>query len=284
MSEEQELRHPPGHFYSPIPDRAEVGRRREVLFERRRPELPGIDLNLERQEELLRAIRTVYDDLPFDEHPSSDASGCRYGFDNDQFSYADAICLYGLLRHLAPRRVVEVGSGHSSALMLDVRERFLHGQLELTFIEPYPERLRGLLREGDHAHVRILEQPVQDVPRAEFEALQDGDVLFIDSTHVSKTGSDVNHLYLEVLPLLARGVWVHVHDVHYPFEYPEEWVEQGYAWNEAYLLRAFLCFNSAYRIQLFPTYAQLFHEAWFRAEMPLCLRNPGGSLWMRRES
>ena len=284
MTEDHELRHPPGHFYSPSPDRAEVRRRRDKLFDRARTELPGIDLNLTRQEELLLAVRATYDELPFGDAPGAPPDGCRYGYANDQYSYADAICLHGLLRHIAPKRVIEVGSGHSSALMLDVRERFLDGALSLTFVEPYPERLRGLLRAGDHDHVRILEQPVQDVPLALFEELEEGDILFIDSTHVSKTGSDVNHLYLEILPLLRRGVWVHVHDVHYPFEYPEEWVEQGYAWNEAYLLRAFLAFNSAFRIQLFPTFAELFHEEWFRAEMPLCLRNPGGSLWMRREA
>ncbi len=227
----------------------------------------------------MQAVRDHYGELPFRDSPGD---GLRYGYANDQFSYADAIFLYGLMRHLRPRRIVEVGSGHSSTLMLDVNERFLDGAVDLTFIEPYPDRLRRLLSPADRERVTIVESPVQDVPPDLFSQLQDGDMLFIDSTHVSKTGSDVNHLLFEILPRLEVGVWVHFHDIHYPFEYPEEWVQQGYAWNEAYMLRAFLMFNASFRVQLFVTQAELFAEEWFHREMPLCLRNPGGSIWIRR--
>lgn len=273
------LRHPPGHFYSPIPDPEQVRARRETIFDRTKTTLPGIDLNLAGQERLVQVLHRYYGDLPFGDEPQN---GLRYGYVNEQFSYADAVCLYGLMRHIAPRRIIEVGSGHSSALMLDVNERHFAGAIELTFIEPFPKRLHRLIRPADLHRTRVLLRPVQDVPLETFDALESGDILFIDSTHVSKTGSDVNHLIFEVLPRLAPGVWVHFHDIHFPFEYPEPWVEQGYAWNEAYLLRAFLMFNRTFEVQLFLTQAELLAETWFHREMPLCMKNPGGSLWLRR--
>jgi hypothetical protein len=108
-------------------------------------------------------------------------------------------------------------------------------------------------------------------------------VLFVDSSHVAKVGSDVNRIVIEILPALARGVWVHFHDVFYPFEYPREWVEAGRAWNEGYLLRAFLQYNRAFSVQLFPTFLARFHPDRFAGGMSPCLRNPGGALWLRKE-
>jgi hypothetical protein len=99
---------------------------------------------------------------------------------------------------------------------------------------------------------------------------------------VSKIGSDVNHLFFEVLPRLARGVYVNFHDVFHPFEYPRSWIYEGRAWSEAYLLRSFLTFNHEFEVVLFNTFLETFHEPWFREHMPLCLENPGGSIWLRR--
>ena len=107
-------------------------------------------------------------------------------------------------------------------------------------------------------------------------------ILFIDSTHVSKIGSDVNSLLFDILPKLNRGVYVHFHDVFYPFEYPQEWVYQGLAWNEAYILRAFLQHNDAFKIVFFNTYLELFYREKFENSMPLCLKNPGGSIWLTK--
>jgi len=108
------------------------------------------------------------------------------------------------------------------------------------------------------------------------------DVLFIDSSHVGKAGSDVNCLLFDILPSLRSGVHVHFHDVLHPFEYPLDWFEAGRAFNEAYLVRAFLSFNEAFRIVLFNTFLEHFHECRFAERMPLCLRNTGGSLWVAR--
>ena len=109
----------------------------------------------------------------------------------------------------------------------------------MTAIEPFPEQLRSVMRDGDADRITVRQHKVQEVPADELADLHAGDVLFVDSTHVAKIGSDVNHLVFDVFPRLPPGVLVHVHDIAYPFEYPQEWVEEGRAWNEAYLLRAF---------------------------------------------
>src|SRR5262249_53737535 len=148
--------------------------------------------------------------------------------------------------------------------------------------EPYPQRLRELMQESDRERVEILELKVQDVPLTFFDRLQAGDFLFIDSTHVVKVGGDVNYLYFEVLPRLRPGVHVHIHDIFFPFEYPRVWVEEGRIWSEAYLLRAFLLHNEAFEVQFFNTFLERRHRALFERHFPLFLRNPGGSIWLRR--
>ncbi|HET7434399.1 MAG TPA: class I SAM-dependent methyltransferase [Thermoanaerobaculia bacterium] len=266
----------PGHFYSPIPNAAEVRAREAELFGDPPPALPGIELHVERQLALVHELARFYGELPFSRE-RSDAT--RYWYVNPAFSFGDAIVLYSMLRHLQPRRVIEIGSGYSSALMLDTRERFLP-DVELTFIDPDSSTLRSLMREGDRADV--IASPVQSVPLERFDGLEASDVLFVDSTHVAKTGSDVNRIVFDILPRLKSGVYVHFHDVFYPFEYPKEWVYEGRAWNEDYLLRAFLQFNDAFEIVLFSTYVARFHRELLQREMPLVLENPGGALWLRR--
>src|SRR5262249_30901378 len=154
----------------------------------------------------------------------------RYYFRNEWFGYADALVLYGMIRYLRPRRVIEVGSGFSSAVMLDTNDLFCGGRVALTFVEPYPDRLFSLLRGSDRDKHTVIARPVQDVDLSLFQALSDNDILFVDSSHVSKVGSDVNHLIFQILPALADNVVVHFHDIFYPFEYPKDWVYEGRAW------------------------------------------------------
>jgi predicted O-methyltransferase YrrM len=217
--------------------------------------------------------------LPF---PETKSPACRYYYDQSFFCYADAIFLYSFLRHSTPRRIIEVGSGFSSAVILDTVERFFLQPPALTFIEPYPERLRGLLKSQDAGVTQIIESKVQAVPLETFQALRAGDLLFIDSTHVVKCGSDVQFLMFEVLPQLSPGVVVHFHDVFYPFEYPAEWLLKGIYWNEDYFLRAFLSYNSEWEIVFFNTYVATVFRDFLREKMPLCLKNTGGSLYIRR--
>lgn len=279
---------PPGHFYSPIPSLAELKQQEQRIFAQAGPSIAAVDLNVERQLQLLEAFRSYYDDMPF---PETATEGFRYYFRNNYFSFADGVTLYCMLRHVRPRRVVEVGSGFSSALMLDTNDRFLDRSIRFTFIEPYPERLESLIWDTDQANTAILRQPVQEVPLSLFGELQAGDILFIDSSHVCKTGSDVNFLIFDVLPALQPGVHVHFHDIFYPFEYPKSWVYEGVAWNEAYMLRAFLQYNDAFRIEFFVSFMTSRMRSQVAASTPLALESekddislykdaPGGSIWL----
>lgn len=271
---------PPGHYYSPIPSLEIVARQSASIWPASLPRsLPGVDLNEAGQLALMEQFAPLYAEQPFTSQPSG---GLRYGFDNAWFCHADALALYAFIRLTRPRRIVEIGSGYSSAVMLDTNDRFFGGAIACTFIEPEPDRLRSLLRPGDEGRHRVIATPVQDVDVSPFTSLEAGDILFVDSSHVSKVGSDVNRIFFEILPALAAGVLVHFHDIGYPFEYPREWVFEGRAWNEAYLLRAFLQYNDRFRVEWFNPFLVHFHRDRFAREMPLFLENAGGSLWLRK--
>ena len=178
---------PSGHFYSPLPDI-------DAIKESFKPDdgLTGIDLGIDAQCRFVDVIASFYPELPFSDHPGVGEPGTRFGYINDFFGHSDAITLFTMLRALRPRQVIEVGSGHSSAVMLDTRTRFFP-ETALCFIEPYPDRLKSLLRSGDD--FELIEDKAQNVSIDRFAALQEGDILFIDSSHVSKAGSDVNDLF-----------------------------------------------------------------------------------------
>ena len=270
---------PVGHFYSPLPSRAEIAE----AFARGGfgPPFPAIDMNEAEQLARLERFAEFYREQPF---PEKLTPGRRFYLDNPSYGHYDAIMLYCMLREAGPRRIIEVGSGFSSAAMLDLRGGVLAEDVQFTFIDPDMVRLRELLRPDDHARATLIEQRVQEVPLETFATLRENDVLFIDSSHVSKIGSDVNRLYFDVLPALAPGVLIHIHDVAGNFEYPREWLEEGRAWNEQYVLRAFLMNNPAYRIELFTGWLFNTRHPWFRERMPLCARGGGGQMWLRKLS
>lgn len=268
---------PAGHFYSPIPSESDI--RRGLDLADGRLTFKGIDQRTEEQRALLEQLAKHYPRLEF---PVSRDPGYRFYLDNPSYGQFDAILFACMVLHFKPRRIIEVGSGFSSALMLDLNDRFAGGEIELTFIEPYPDRLRTLLRPGDLEAARLIECEVQDAPIELFRELGDGDILFVDSSHVSKVGSDVNHIFFEVLPILAPGVLVHIHDVSGNFEYPEDWLAVGRAWNEMYLLRAFMMHNSAYEVRAHSTQMRELNQAFFREKMPLCMEGGGGQFWIQR--
>ena len=267
-----------GHYYSPIPSRDEVN----AYLAAREPAgagVAGIDLNARGQRQLLDQYAAFYRELPF---PERKEAGRRYFYENDWFSYSDAIFLYCFLRKFQPRRIIEVGSGFSSAAMLDTVDEIDAWAPEMTFIEPYPERLNSLLSETDRKQVNLIDSKIQDVSPETFSMLGAGDFLFVDSSHVVKCGSDLQLLLFEVLPALPPGVFVHFHDVFYPFDYPAEWLEEGRYWNENYFLRAFLSYNAEWRIVFFNTFVNLVFGERVAEKMPLCARNRGGSLYIQR--
>ncbi|WKN40712.1 class I SAM-dependent methyltransferase [Tunicatimonas pelagia] len=268
---------PPGHYYSPIPDIDYVDKNYSRIT-KRLENYAGLELRNESQKDLLISMSRFYSDIPYQEEKQPDY---RYYFNNSFFCYGDAILLYCMLRHVQPNQIIEVGSGFSSSIMLDVNQHYLSRSMKLTFIEPYPERLNTLLKPEDTSQSCIKKGFVQDVEVDFFRNLERGDILFIDSSHVSKAGSDLNYFLFQVLPILQDGVIVHFHDIFHNFEYPLEWIKQGRAWNESYLLRAFLQYNDAFHILLFNAYQGKYESQWMNQHMPLFMKNPGGSIWLQ---
>ena len=270
---------PPGHFYSPIPSLAETKRDEALIWGPPPRDLPGIQLAESNQLLLFEQFLPFYSELPFKEQKTA---GLRYYFENPAYSYCDAIVLYCMIRHLRPQTIIEVGSGYSSCATLDTNELFFANSITCKFVEPHPALLLSSIKGEDIQRITVLPQRLQDVDLGEFERLKKNDILFVDSTHVGKINSDVNRLLFEILPRLAPGVHIHFHDVFYPFEYPKPWIFEGRAWNEQYLLRAFLQYNSAFQVVFMNTFLTHFHREVFQRAMPLCLKNCGGSLWIKK--
>lgn len=269
---------PAGHFYSPLVDTAAVAHLFGSQAPRAAPRAIAIDPG---------AHLAVWDCLlPYlQSQPFSDEKmpHLRYFFNNPAFAHADGAILHAMIRASRPRRLVEVGSGYSSACALDTIDHFLDGAVDVTFIEPYPQLLQELAGPERLASCTVLARDVQSMDLSVFTSLEAGDILFIDSTHVMKTGSDVCRELFEILPSLKPGVLVHFHDVFWPFEYPADWVLQdNRSWNELYGLRAFLMYNSAFRIEFFSDYFFQTFRSRIEADFPTMLRHSGGSLWLRK--
>jgi predicted O-methyltransferase YrrM len=269
---------PPGHYYSPVVDPRKVLDRLPDPAGASSSDILGVDLDLEGMEGLWRSLLPHLQSAPF---PESRSNAYRYWFLNPSYSFGDAIVLRAFILHYKPKRIIEVGSGYSSACMLDTISEARSG-VQLICIDPHPELLLSLLRPVDREDVQIMASELQAVAHSTFEQLEDGDILFIDSTHVLKTGSDVVFALSEVLPRLNPGVIVHFHDAFYPFEYPASWISEGRSWNELYALRAFLTYNSAFRVIFFNSMFAALRRGTAEKTCPLFMRNPGGGLWLRR--
>jgi hypothetical protein len=272
----------PVHFYQPIPDTRELDR---GLWQRRSA-MPGVEIDDAAMLRLLEGFhcdfRSEYGALPM----KQTADPLAYYIDNGNFESVDGEVLYSMLRSLKPRRMIEIGSGSSTQLSAQaLRKNETDGAdvCEYAVFDPFP----GPTVAGGLPGLRELAaMPAQDVPLARFESLAANDVLFIDSSHVLRIGSDVQYLFLEVVPRLAPGVYVHVHDIFMPAEYPRSWVMKEHRfWTEQYLLQAFLAFNSAWEVVWAGSYMHLQHPkelaAAFRSYGPT--RSPG-SFWIRRRS
>lgn len=271
--------YPAGHYYSPIPSKQDIESHLQSINSSD-DLLKGIDLNKQHQEKALNEYKSYYNEITFtDEQIPSN----RYYYKNSWFSYSDAIFLYCFLRKQQPNRIIEVGSGFSSAATLDTVDSIQSWNPKITFIEPYPDRLNNLLKKHDEQFVEVIHKKIQDVPTEIFSTLQTGDFLFIDSSHILKCGSDLHLLLFKILPSLKPGVFVHFHDVFYPFDYPSNWLSEGRYWNENYFLRAFLSYNSEWEIHFFNSYVHTVFTDIIKESMPLCTENKGGSLYISRK-
>ena len=187
-----------------------------------------------------------------------------------------------MILHSKPKRIIEIGSGFSSCVILDTNDLHFDNNIRCTFIEPYPDRLLSLIKKTDLDRIELINKDIQDIDIEMFRSLSEKDILLVDSTHISKTDSDVNYIFFNILPVLNKGVFIHFHDIFYPFEYPKEWILGGKSWNEAYILRAFLQYNDSFKIIFFNTYMEHFFKNKFDEDYPLCMENTGGSIWIKK--
>ncbi len=206
----------------------------------------------------------------------------RYTEDNDMFSLPDALLLHSMIREYKPKRIVEIGSGYSTFVILDTMEYFMEDDSSIICIEPYPDRLFSRLRKSDREKITIYEQFVQNVPLELFQKLDAGDILFIDSSHVAKMGGDILWEYFYILPCLKPGVLIHIHDMFYPFTYPLGWMREGRAYNEAFIVRALLMNSREYQVlawndMMLKECNDEYLENWKRAYMPY-----GVSMWLQK--
>jgi hypothetical protein len=250
----------------------------------RKSSLPGIDINEAQQLELLSEFVRFYKE-EYEQIPKSKTNALhQYYIDNGDFESVDGEILYCMIRHFKPKRIIEIGSGNSTLLSAQatIRNQTESHACDLTAIEPYPEKV---LTKGFPGLSRLIPKRLQDVPLTEFARLEANDILFIDSSHVLKIRSDVQYEFLEILPYLAAGVLVHVHDIFLPMEYPKNWILHDHRfWNEQYLLQAFLIHNVAWKVLWAGSYMHLQHPA--TLEQTFSSYNRGkrwpGSFWMQR--
>jgi predicted O-methyltransferase YrrM len=234
----------PKHYYSPIPDESDLG----ATYWDEVSELPGIRLDPAIPIALVEGplVRFFAEFRQQFGIEAGDPGSSAFTLINGAYMAVDAHIYYGLVRHLKPRRIIEIGSGQSTRLAAAAARRNADDRAacKITAIEPYPqESLRALSSEVD-----IVVAKLQSVDLALFDTLAENDILFIDSTHVLREGNDVQKIYLEILPRLRKGIYVHVHDISLPERYPQVYFEKGLYWNEQYLLQAFLAFNDGFKI------------------------------------
>jgi hypothetical protein len=271
---------PEGHFYSAVVNVRELAQERDRVWPQE-PIILGIDFRADAQQEFLAEEFPKYlgdYDYPF--NAPAGAPEWVFRHNNAVFGEFDAKTLYVILRSLRPANMIEIGSGFSSLLVADVNRRFLNGELKFTCIEPYP---RQFLKNGIPGLSRVIVERVQHVDYRVYDALGPGDILFIDSSHVGKTGSDVNHEFFEVIPRLRSGVVIHVHDIFFPHDYPLERVlGEKLSWNEQYLLRAMLMFSNAFEVMFGTSYVEHYFPELCKKAARVDPRGWSGSFWFRK--
>lgn len=227
------------HYYEPFPYVEDLSR---PLDEERN--LPGINWNVAGQLEFLQELRYAAE-IPDLKAPA--ARQLEFRLDNGSFESGDAEYLYQLIRAKKPRRIIEIGSGHSTLIAQRAvgrnREEISGYECDHLCVEPF--EAPWLEKTG----VTVVRKRVETVDLGLFAQLQADDLLFIDSSHVIRPQGDVVTEYLQILPSLKPGVLVHVHDIFSPRDYPPEWViDRMWLWNEQYLLEAFLTNNDSWKI------------------------------------
>lgn len=237
-----------------------------------------VDMNIDAQLEFLVKL----EGCGYDFIKKKAENKFRYRSENTFFHEGDAILLHSIIREWHPRRIIEIGSGFSTCVMLDTKEYWENcNGLQVTCVEPYPERLYSNLKDTDKVDIRTCF--VQNMDIQEFESMEANDIVFIDSSHVVKTGGDIPYEIFEVLPRLHSGVLIHFHDIFYPFTYSEKWLLEGRAYNEAYILRALLMNSNAYEIIFWNDFMAKKYRGQLSKNSVMKEYFGGGSLWLRKK-
>lgn len=235
--------------------------------------LIGVDLNFINQNHFKEIICNKYNlynqflNIPYH----------RYSIENAWFNKEDALVLMTMMLEFKLKKIIEIGSGFSTCVMLDVNEYCLNNETEITSIEPYPERLLSKIRINEKNY-QLNVNSVQQCDISIFEKLEKNDILFIDSSHVAKSGGDILYEYFKIIPMLQSGVIIHIHDIFFPFTYPKKWLYEGRCYNEAYILHGFLMNNNEYEIIYFNNFmhSNLVESIGESFES-------GGSIWIRKK-
>ena len=242
---------PPGHFYSAIPliDLEVCKRESEKL------KFDGLEFNDENHlkilSELPRALKD-FDSLFGSSEVKSRSEEGKYTLMNGAFEWMDARMLYYMIMTKKPKRIIEIGSGFSTLLMCNTIKHF-GLDTKITCIEPYP--MSFLEKLNTSSLITLIKDKLENIDTRLFQTLDENDILFIDSSHVGKYNSDVIYYFTKVLPILKKGVNIHIHDIFFPFDYPFDWLKEGRFWNEQYYLFMFLQFNNNFRIEFCNSYA-----------------------------
>ena len=271
---------PGGHFYSPVTNPADLATREDEIW----TDAPFTCHDISFNDPLHQAILAEW----FPRHmgrydyPESCEDPDRFFTRNPMFSWLDSRALFVFLLECQPRRLIEIGSGYSSLLTADVNHRFLGNAMEFSCIEPYP---RDFLKKGFPGLGKLHQTRVEKTGLGIFNELEAGDILFVDSSHVSRTGSDVNFIVFEILPRLPQGVMVHFHDIFLPQEYPRQWaIDENRSWNEQYLLRALLMNSNTWEVMFGCNYAHLSHRPLVASALNTDENRAlsGSSFWIRK--
>ncbi len=193
---------------------------------------------------------------------------------NDMFSHSDAMAYYAIIRHFKPQKIFEIGCGYSTLVANCAIKKNKSGRIIAN--EPYP---RGFLHQLPD--VKLTAQTAQKITAKHINSqLNDGDILFVDTTHTVKEGSDVIHIICNLLPNITKTIYVHFHDIFLPFVYPKGWIYEGRNWEEQYLLYAYLLNNRQCKV----LYSSAYNAHYFKKAMQgFTVANPGGggSLWLK---
>lgn len=254
------------HFYLPLPDYADLTEE----FLESRSDLVGVAIDggpmWDLAEKTLAPYHAEFRNFPV-HCPEDDYDG--FYLINHGYMAVDGNLYYGLVRHLKPRRIVETGCGSSSLLCSEaLAQNLAEGyEAKYTCIEPYPQPY--LLQNKRLKFSTLIEKKIQQIDFDVFTELEENDILFIDTSHALRMGGDVQYIYCEILPRLNPGVYVHIHDISLPRQYPRVYHEQGhYYWNEQYVLQAYLTNNSNTEVVWAGNWLRLRDEARFEAVFP----------------